>query len=144
MDGNGRQQAEQLEREIEETRYQLDHTFGELESRLTVDHLKTELRARLNEAAHSLLDTAEQHPVAVLAVAAGAGALLLRRRRAAVLPLANGTDVTAADFLHLLEAYLGSPNRVGATTRDTVRAAGATTRDTVRAASETARDTVRA
>jgi len=104
MNGDGERQAAQLEREIEETREQLDHTFDQLEERLTTQHLMEEIRTRFSGTARSLLDSAEQHPTAAIAAAA-VGVLLLRRRRMSrQRSLASTIDLSADDLLRLLEA----------------------------------------
>jgi len=119
MDGEGERQAAQLEREIEETRDQLDQTFDELEERLSVDHLMAEVRGRLEGVAHSALDSIEQHPTLVIAGVAAA-IFLMRRRRAR--HGFGGIELTAADLLRLLE------HRLDATTRSVDHAARETSR----------------
>lgn len=105
MDGDGTGQAEQLEREIDQTRKDLDHTFEELEERLTLDHLAIEARQRFTAAAQSVVAVAKQYPLlgtAALA-AVGGGALILHRRRAArSRALANGESL--ADIVRALAA----------------------------------------
>jgi hypothetical protein len=107
MDGDGARQVAELEREIEETREQLDHTFDQLEERLTMDHFMGEVRGRLNETAHALLDAVEQHPSAVIGVVA-LGAILLRRRHLARSRSLAGIELSAEDLLRLIQARMAS------------------------------------
>ncbi len=104
MDGNGTGQAEQLEREIDQTRKNLDHTFEELEERLTLDHLVSEARQRFTAAAQSVVAVAKQYPLGTAALAAvGGGALILHRRRATrSRALVNGDSL--ADIVRALAA----------------------------------------
>lgn len=103
MDGEDTRQAEQLEREIEETREQIDHTVDQLEERLSMDHLMSEVRGRLNETAHTVLDVIEQHPSAVIG-AVTLGAVLLHRRRAARARSLASFERAATDLVRLLQS----------------------------------------